>query len=270
MLIPSINTLGLQDWTFAQVVDFAQAQHIPYLEIRALRNTVDLLSLPEFSTPSAVREAVGYLRDSGVSLLSLNLGFHLTDDLYGHSATIRRYAALARDLGALYLRFFPGGLPGQPPDLERMALGAGLANHLLADFPVQWVVETHDSLVRSADILDLDRQMEGRLNVLWDIAHTHNTGGEDWATTYAALAPRIRYLHIKDIHRQEGEVHLAPLFTGDLDLRALLAYLQQKPEPVIVSLEWERLWDPTLAPGDEVALDFLRQVRDLPSSGAAR
>lgn len=260
MIIPSINTLGLPDWTFQQVVAFARQARIPHIEIRALENTTDLLSLDQFSNEAGVHAAAHLLRESGVDLLALNLGFHLTDDLYSQSEVIRQYAALGRDLGALYLRFFSGGTPGEPPDLERMAQGAGLVNHLLADFPLQMIVETHDALVRSEDILALAQRLEGHLNILWDIAHTHNFGGETWQETYQTLSHLVRYLHVKDTRRQDGKIQNVPLNAGDLNVEGLFHFFQQIPEPIIVSLEWEKMWDPSLGPGDLAALDFLRKL----------
>lgn len=261
MLIPSLNTLGFPDWTFAQVIAFAQAHAVPYFEIRGLRGTVDLLALPEFSTSQGVAESARLLQDSGVKLLSLNLGFRLIDDLEPQYPQIRRYAALARDLGAPYLRFFSGGSPAEQPDLDRMARGVEGINALLEGFGARMVIETHDAFVHSADILALNQRVAGGINLLWDIAHTHDDGGETWQETYARLEPLIRYLHIKDTRPQDGRLRNVPLETGNLDVHNLLQFLAQQPAAFIVSLEWEKMWDPSLGPGDLAALDFLQKIQ---------
>lgn len=261
MLIPSLNTLGFPDWSLAQMVDFAQTHSVPYIEIRGLRNTVDLLALPEFSTAQALAESASLLRRAGVQVLSLNLGYRLQDDLAPQTGDIRRYAALAQALGARYLRFFSGGSPQQPPDLERMARGVALVNGLLADAPLQMVIETHDAFVHSADILALHARVPGGINLLWDIAHTHDDAGETWQQSFASLAPLIRYLHVKDTGLRGGRFQNLSLETGDLNVRSLLDFLAQQQAQFIVSFEWEKMWDPTLGPGEEAALDFLEKVR---------
>lgn len=263
MITPSINTLGFPDWTIYQVIDFAAAHRVPFIEIRALQNTVNLLSLPDFNTSAGLNRVSARLREKGVRLIGLNLGFHLQDDLSTHAETIRRYAEAAQAVDAPYLRFFSGGRPSERPDLQRLAQGAKLVQQLLEPFPVRMIVETHDSLVRSTDILALNEILGGKLNLLWDIAHTRNHGGEPWQATFDALRPLIRYLHVKDTRKAGEQIQNTLLFEGDLQVRELLSYLAGLPEEWIVSFEWEKMWDPTLAPGDQAAGDFLEKLKTI-------
>ena len=261
MLIPSLNTLGFPDWSLTRMISFAQAHHVPYLELRALENTTHLLSLPDFSTPEGIAHSQAALQQSGVRLLSLNLGIHLDEDLPAKAEEVIQYASIASALGVPYLRFFSGGNSEERPDLDRLASGARQALALLTPYPLQMLVETHDSLVRSVDILALNERLEGQLNILWDIAHTANHGGETWQETQAQIWPLVRYLHIKDTRRTGGKIQNVLLFEGSLDVPGLLANLARKPEEVIVSLEWEKMWDPSLVSGETAALDFLSKIR---------
>lgn len=263
MITPSLNTLAFPEWSLPQVVAFARQNDVPYFEIRALENNLDLLSLPDFASPARITQSRLLLHTSGVRVLSLNLGFHLTDDLTAQADTIRHYAALADSLGAPYLRFFPGGDPAERPDIGRLARGALQAINLITGYEVQLLIETHDSLVHSDDILGLNDLLEGHLNLLWDIAHTANFGGEPWQETVKRLEPVTCYLHIKNTRRVNGKIQNAPLFEGDLDVRGLLNFLSRRSEETIVSFEWEKMWDPTLSAGDEATLEFLNEVRAL-------
>ena len=42
MITPSLNTLAFPEWSLPQVVAFARQNNVPYFEIRALENNLDL------------------------------------------------------------------------------------------------------------------------------------------------------------------------------------------------------------------------------------
>lgn len=264
--------MGFPSWTLAQMADFCQAQNVPYVEIRVLENSVDLLNLPIFATPQRIDQARRMLTAAGVEVLALNSGFHLQDDLTAQATEIARFAALAQELEARCVRFFSGGQPQERPDVQRLAFGWRLVEKVMRPFSVLPVLETHDSLVHSEDILALNQQVDGRLNILWDFAHTTNHGGEHWRDTWAQIGSLVRYLHVKDTVRSVPEAQhpdqpAAPqirnvrLGEGQLDLPALLRFFAHQPTPMICSLEWEKMWDPSLAPGEEAAHTFLSLIQ---------
>ncbi|PVE11676.1 sugar phosphate isomerase/epimerase family protein [Streptomyces scopuliridis] len=148
---------------------------------------------------------------------------------------------LARDLGASFVRVFPGG--GDRPAAEADATAArrlGAAAELAADFGVRILLETHDSHRTGTDAARvLGPVGHKHVGALWDVMHTW-LGGEAPATTHAALAPYLGYVQVKDIASAEDTTPLA-LGAGVLPLGECLALLD---DDSWVCWEYEKRWYP--------------------------
>ncbi len=226
MLVPSLNTLGMPDWSFERVVRFAFDQNVPYVEIRGLDNSLELLNLPDLNDPERVRFIRALLLETGVRILSFNLSLRMIDFSPEMAAQIQQYADLALRFDVPYLRFFAGGDVRVREEFNRLVSQANRVADILKDDPVTALVETHDTLVHSTDIQALVLGTGERIGVLWDAAHTMNLGGESWQETFARLQPYIRYLHVKDEHISGDQVQYTPLFEGDLPMKELLLFLK--------------------------------------------
>lgn len=149
---------------------------------------------------------------------------------------------LAHDLGASYVRVFPGGRGGPEDDgvaVRRLRSAAALA----ADRGVRVLLETHDSHRTGAAVARvLDRVGAPAAGALWDVMHTW-LGGESPAESYAALAPHLGYVQVKDIASAEDTTPL-PLAAGVLPLADCLAPLG--PEGWLC-WEYEKRWYPDAA-----------------------
>ncbi|WP_246136647.1 sugar phosphate isomerase/epimerase family protein [Leekyejoonella antrihumi] len=155
-------------------------------------------------------------------------------------------ARLAHDLGATWLRIFPGGTRGVPcpPDVEERA-GRRLAGIVSAceGLSVRLAVETHDSHPTARDVLRLiDSEGCGDVCVIWDMLHTW-LGNEAPEETVRLLAGRLAYAQVKDV---AGHDELAPLALGDgvLPLQRGLDLLRDHDLTDWVSWEYERAWHP--------------------------
>lgn len=126
-------------------------------------------------------------------------------------AEIRGLLDLARDLGAPYVRVFPGGGTEQSAE-EADATAArrlGTAAEYAAERGVSILLETHDSHRTGADAMRvLGPVGHLRAGALWDVMHTW-LGGEQPSETYAALAPHLGYVQVKDIASAEDTTPLA-------------------------------------------------------------
>ncbi|WP_190091717.1 sugar phosphate isomerase/epimerase family protein [Streptomyces melanogenes] len=149
---------------------------------------------------------------------------------------------LAYDLGASYVRVFPGGR-GSPEDdgvaVRRLRSVAALA----ADRGVRVLLETHDSHRTGAAVARvLDRVGAPSVGALWDVMHTW-LGGESPAESYTALAPHLGYVQVKDITSAQDTTPL-PLGAGVLPLADALAPLG--PDGWLC-WEYEKRWYPEAA-----------------------
>ncbi|MFF4246912.1 sugar phosphate isomerase/epimerase family protein [Streptomyces sp. NPDC001822] len=151
---------------------------------------------------------------------------------------------LAHDLGAPYVRVFPGGGDQDPAEADAVAarrLGAA-APHA-ADLDVRILLETHDSHRAGADVARVVGTVgHGRIGALWDVMHTW-LAGEDPAASHAVLAPHLGYVQFKDVASAEDTTPLA-LGAGVLPLKACLDTLD--PDSW-VCWEYEKRWYPGAA-----------------------
>ncbi|GAB2822387.1 sugar phosphate isomerase/epimerase family protein [Streptomyces daliensis] len=126
-------------------------------------------------------------------------------------AEVRSLLELARDLGAPFVRVFPGGGDSGAEEADataarRLAKAAPLA----ADLGVRVLLETHDSHGTGADAARVVGAVgHASAGVLWDVMHTWR-GGEAPQDTHRVLAPYLGYVQVKDIPSAEDTTPLPP------------------------------------------------------------
>ncbi|NEY36374.1 TIM barrel protein [Streptomyces sp. PRKS01-65] len=164
-------------------------------------------------------------------------------------AEIRALLDLARDLGAPYVRVFPGGEDGQSPE-EADATAArrlGTAAEHAADRGVRVLLETHDSHRTGAAAMRVLGLVGHRhVGALWDVMHTW-LGGEQPAETFAALSPHLGYIQVKDI-ASAGDTTPLPLGTGVLPLTECVEVLSRHGWDGWLCWEYEKRWHEAAAP----------------------
>ncbi|BCL20629.1 sugar phosphate isomerase/epimerase family protein [Streptomyces tuirus] len=165
-------------------------------------------------------------------------------------AEIRALLDLAHDLGAPYIRVFPGGdLDLQTPE-EADATAArrlGTAAEHANDLGVRILLETHDSHRTAADAMRILGLVGHRqVGAVWDVMHTW-LGGEQPSETYAALAPHLGYVQVKDIASAEDTTPL-PLGAGVLPLAECVEVLSRHNWDGWLCWEYEKRWYEEAAP----------------------
>ncbi|GAA4997551.1 sugar phosphate isomerase/epimerase family protein [Streptomyces siamensis] len=164
-------------------------------------------------------------------------------------AEIRELVDLARDLGAPFVRVFPGGDADQDPG-EWDATAArrlGTAAEHAADAGVRILLETHDSHRTGADVIRILGPVGHRqVGALWDVMHTW-LGCEQPADSYAALSPYLGYVQVKDIASAEDSTPL-PLGAGALPLAECVELLSRRGWDGWLCWEYEKRWYEGAAP----------------------
>ncbi|MBM4824420.1 MULTISPECIES: sugar phosphate isomerase/epimerase family protein [Streptomyces] len=164
-------------------------------------------------------------------------------------AEIRGLLELARDLGAPYVRVFPGGADGQSAE-EADAVAArrlGTAAEHAADLGVRILLETHDSHPTGAAAMRVLGLVGHRhVGALWDVMHTW-LGGEQPSETYAALSPYLGYVQVKDIASASDTSPLA-LGAGVLPLAECVEVLSRHGWDGWLCWEYEKRWYEDAAP----------------------
>ncbi|AZM53375.1 xylose isomerase [Streptomyces sp. WAC 01529] len=162
---------------------------------------------------------------------------------------VNSLVSLARDLGAPFVRVFPGGGTEQSAD-EADATAArrlGTLARSAADAGVRVLVETHDSHRTGADVTRVLGTVGHRqIGALWDVMHTW-LGDESPTDTFAALSPYLGYVQVKDIASADDKTPLA-LGTGALPLAECLAVLSAESWDGWLCWEYEKRWYEDAAP----------------------
>ncbi|MFE2458028.1 sugar phosphate isomerase/epimerase family protein [Streptomyces sp. NPDC059402] len=168
-------------------------------------------------------------------------------------AEMRGLLDLARDLGAPYIRVFPGGGTEQSAE-EADAVAArrlGTAAEYAAELGVRILLETHDSHRTGADAMRVLGLVGHRqAGALWDVMHTW-LGGEQPSESYAALSPHLGYVQVKDIASTEDTTPLA-LGAGVLPLTEVVDVLSRHGWDGWLCWEYEKRWHESAAPLPEL------------------
>lgn len=268
MISFGFSTLGCPNYTVDEIIAMAAGNGYRGVEIRFVRGTVDIASLPEF-TPAGIGETRRKFEDAGIAVVGIGTSLKMlsldADVRVKQMDAARVNTEIAASLGARYLRLFGGPLP---PDQDRertldsIASGLGAIGELSAKSGVTSLLEVHDDFSRSGAILDLYRRgMNERVEVLWDTLHSYRHG-EIAETTWAALGPRIRLVHVKDAHVATPETFdFALTGEGTVPVRSFIELLEAKGYDGFVNFEWEKGWHPEIAEPEVALPHFMRWVR---------
>ncbi|WP_254812514.1 sugar phosphate isomerase/epimerase family protein [Streptomyces cavourensis] len=238
----AFSTLGVPGMPLPEVARLAAGHGYQGVELRAHPEEPVHLGLSALERAAAVE----VFKAAGVEILTVAgyVRVAAEGDDEAVSAELAELLKLARDLGARYVRVFPGGGDQDPADADATAARRlGSAAPAAADMGVTILLETHDSHRAGADVARIAGTVgHPRVGAIWDVLHTW-LADEDPTATHAILAPHLGYVQVKDVASPTDLTPL-PLGTGTLPLAACLELLD--PD-TWVCWEYEKRWHPTAA-----------------------
>ncbi|WP_181138939.1 sugar phosphate isomerase/epimerase [Streptomyces sp. Ru72] len=247
----AFSTLGVPGLPISDVVHLAATHGYHGVELRA---HPDEPVHPGIG-PGERADAAAAFKAAGVEILGL-AGYARVaapGDDAPVLAEIRDLLDLARDVGAPFVRVFPGGGTEQSAE-EADATAArrlGTAAEYAADAGVRILLETHDSHRTGADALRVLGAVGHRnAGALWDVMHTW-LGGEQPQETYAALSPYLGYVQVKDIASADDRTPL-PLGSGVLPLAECVEVLSRHGWDGWLCWEYEKRWYESATPLPEL------------------
>lgn len=242
----AFSTLGCAGAPLDEVVRLAREGGWDGVELRAASGEPVHVGL----SSAERREVRRTLADAGLTPLAVASYVEVDDPRAADRDVIADALAhleLAREIGASFVRVFPGGPSGDGAAFRRLAEIATA----LGDAPgPALALETHDSCARGDQAAALLRGLDHpRLRAVWDVQHPWRAG-ERVEDTVRALLPFVGYVQITDA-RSEHDVTPCLLGTGVLPLREVHEQLLGAGYEGWISLEWASFWYPDAPPLEE-------------------
>ena len=246
------STLGTPKWDWIPTLDFAAAHGFAAVEMRGIREEMDLSKRPEFQ-PSAIAQTKRELRDRGlvVPVLGASINMHEKDAAkYADAmAETRRFIDVASALGTPYVRVFGNTLVKSAPRAPQLAyIGRGL--HELGTYAqprgVTVLLESHGDFVDSPTLLEIMRLADSpSVALLWDAHHTF-VGGESPETSVRELGRYIRHTHLKDSVPAAVDRKYVLTGSGEVPVRRQVEALARSGYRGFYNFEWEKRWHPEI------------------------
>jgi len=275
----SLTTLGCPAWNLDTLLANTKKFGFDGIDFRGIRGQLNIAAIPEFNADLA--QTTRKIKDAGVEIFgySSSISICQADRRDRNLDEAKRVIDVCHAIGGKNIRVFGYGDLDNTPRSELVKIGANMMHEILA-LPgarnFSWNFETHDHWIQGSDTkLILDAITDDNFAAIWD------TGGlmtrkETPLQTYTALAPRIRYIHLKDAvyvpadpTASKGEFGNGSgwrdVFAGegDLPLAECIAILKRNNYTGWLLYEYEKHWQPQL-PDPEIAFPkFIEWIKPL-------
>ena len=280
-MLLSFNTLAYCDKTIKEILERAVKFKFEGVELKGgTRGRVKAAEehvYPEMSPK--IRELIkdlfsGYNVD--ISCVSAYTSFSDPNPVERENnvKTLDAYVDLAVDLGCERVRTFgSGGRAGVLyPDFASMskvvADSLKKCGAYAQDRGVTICLETHDEFNTGAKVRRVIDEVDSpALKANYDVSHPALVH-EPLEETMRHLRGCIDFVHFKDVKRtirkdgSEGH-ELVLLGEGIVDAKAILIELKKMGYDGYLSLEWEKLWMPSIPDSDVAVEQFGRRVREI-------
>lgn len=247
----AFSTLSCPAWDMERILSEAVASGYDGVELRGYLDEMDLPKAAPFASAESRQATRARFADAGVSFCCVSSSGIVAK---GNVEHVRENAALARDLGAPYVRIFGGAPESRAEGVENLrAFGDAARSEGVA-----LVLETHDAFSTGATVSALLAEAaHPAVFSLWDLHHPYRQG-ESPAETLALLGPTLRHVHVKDSTVERGYLLLGE---GDIPNKPMLNSLQEFGYDGYVSVEWEKRWHPEIADPEIALPQYAQRLR---------
>jgi len=261
----AFSTVACPDWTIEKVVQQATEMGYEGVELRSLgADSSGLACDPALGDPDKIR---ALFRDGGIEpvCLSTSLSVFHPDKSVARDAfwSIKGSMELAKQIGCPFVRVFGHDLE---PAMDRSTLIGRIADHVTSlvlvasDLGVGLLLENVGSMALAKPwwwmLNVVDHPMVG---LSWNVANAA-AGGEMASVSVPMLNSRIRLAKVKDTHVGEGS-GFVPLGDGTVGIEKFVKRLLGVGYEGYISVEWDRLWLPSLAPAEEYLPDAQQRLK---------
>jgi sugar phosphate isomerase/epimerase len=267
----SFTTLGCPDWSFDKILEEAQKMGYSGIEIRGLEDKMLAEEIVQFF-PENREATLAALKAHNLEMVGFgsSVRFDPIEKFDGMVAEGKRAIDVCRFMGIPAVRIFGNQFPPGETEADviaRVAKGAGILAEYGEDKGVTVLLETHGDFNTVERVKGVfDQAKSKNLRLLWDVAHTDFTYGDNFTEFYRPMKDLIVHTHFKDHVRGPGDektYKLCRMGEGQIPIKAIVRQLLADGYKGYFSLEWEKKWHPEL-PGAEIAYpDFVRLMNEI-------
>lgn len=265
----SFSTLGCPDWSFDEILDFAQKHGFSALEFRGLKREIDLTKSPDFNTTN-INTSIQKLKQHNLRIINLgaSTALHYTDktEREKNIDEAKRYIDLAQQLSCPYIRVFPNKLPKDDTRNEVITLiieGLKVLGDYAKNTNVTVLMETHGDVVHTEDLLKIMQAVNHeKVALIWDISNMWTITKQPPAEVYSKLKPYIRHTHIKDATLNGDKINYTLIGKGQVPIFEAINLLRKDGYKGYYSFEWEKLWHPELMEPDIAFADYAKVMKE--------
>jgi len=262
----SVSTLGCPQWDFSQILTNCRSYGYDAIELRGIRDQMDLTRSPLFDTPQALALTKAAFAGAGLAVSAVDTSAMLASARHVEKSRSEAMAAidLAAAVDARYIRVFGGDATDdetQETATDRLVDELGRLGCYAATRNVLVLLENHDAYSTGEQVADiLGRVGHASVGALWDVFNSAAIG-EDPATSLASMLPYLHFVHVKDGHFDTGRYRL--LGEGEVPIAAYIDELGARGYQGYVSVEWEKRWHPDLDEPEVVFPQYAQVLRTL-------
>lgn len=270
MLI-SFSTISCPDYTLRQIARARDEYGYDAVELYALegeRLTMDVLG-------PRVAEVRRELGETPISCINSWAVLSSPDPAERRLQEERIVAALqiAADLGAPLVKSFGGEFPEDRTRSDVFDYVAESIRRVLSrarELGVRLVVETHDGFSLGESVGQLLRRVDDPyFGALWDVHHPYRMG-ESVPVTATEIGDRVLHAHVKDAVREGDGWRFVLLGDGELPVGAMIDALIERDFAGYLSLDWELMWHPEIAPPEVALPQYSRALRSTLAAATVR
>jgi sugar phosphate isomerase/epimerase len=252
----SFTTLGCPDWSFQKILEEAPKMGYAGIEIRGVDGEMIAEKVAQFQ-PGVQRDTLRALEKAGIEMCGFGTSINFHDASKRDEMLAQGKAAIdvCHAMGIPAIRIFGDKIVGGDEQMiiDQVISGSSALCDYAEGSDVQVLLEVHGDFNTLERVLAVAQGVQrDNFGILWDVAHSDKTYGDDFIAFYEPLRPYIKHVHIKDHLRADGEFKLCRIGHGDIPILDITRRLLADGYTGWLSREWEKKWHPHL-PEAEIA-----------------
>jgi sugar phosphate isomerase/epimerase len=258
----SFSTLGCPTWSWEQILHFAEEQAFDGIEIRGIQE-----NLSAGSVDTVLTEQEGFtkafLQKTFIKLVCLDTSIALHDRT-NWPKSMKEFTQSLQTCASFQIpaiRVFGNKIEGTEPRKVINRVIDGLHELCALSQGPSVLLENHGDFSTIETLAPIVSEMqEPNFGIIWDVEHSDTVYGDAYGRFYDVIASKIKHVHIKDQHRNNG---LCLVGEGDIPLTKIIRQLTGDGYDGYYSLEWEKRWKPELEEPQIAIASYARWMRSV-------